>query len=490
MSQKVIEIGGKNIELLKALGQGTYGSVYLINTPSGPQAIKVITNDLLEGIKSLREIDIMSKIRHENLVRATGILVSSMGGNTGTSKATVGIIMPLAKGNLYNILTDPSFTILERIKVLYQITLGTKQLHKSGYLHLDLKPLNILMFEGKNAKITDFGISMLMEKNNEVYYPSELVTISHRPIDVLNGNKKYSPATDIWSLGMIFLEVLSYGKTIFPSYDRKVVKTYIETFLNKFVIDKTLDTLGITVDKELIKSMLSFDPLDRPTIEEVLTDPLFYGNYIGNNDSNIKYIKPKPPRKCDIIYYYGYDTIIRIFLKYPEIKLETFFLAVDIYQRSLAFSNKLTGNRKTDWANVSLIANTSIYMAIKMLEPYHPDPVELAKFSSNIFTPQDIVITEGALVQLFDGIIYHKNLFTETNTKQNLLKVFKSLGNCHLYSRIDLDAWSQMNRVNGDYNKYIPFINFFNETSTKDIMVSEIKEVYIPRLYKQDLKIL
>ena len=75
MTQRNVTIGGHKIELLSALGQGTYGSVYLTNVNNVKKAIKIITNPGKEGIKSLREIDIMSRFNHPNLVHAEGIIV-------------------------------------------------------------------------------------------------------------------------------------------------------------------------------------------------------------------------------------------------------------------------------------------------------------------------------------------------------------------------------------------------------------------------------
>ena len=103
----MITISGSDVALLKQLGEGTYGSVYLININNKNQAIKIITGPNDEGVSSLKELDIMSRVLHSGLVQSNGISV-----NVGDAKTltTVGIIMPLAQTDLQKLLTLASFT--------------------------------------------------------------------------------------------------------------------------------------------------------------------------------------------------------------------------------------------------------------------------------------------------------------------------------------------------------------------------------------------
>jgi len=496
MKPRTISIAGKNVELLKDLGKGTYGSVYLINVGGSLKAIKIISNKKKEGIKSLRELDVMGKLSHPNIMRAEGILVGI------DNIVTLGVIMPLANTDLQRILKDKNFTITQRLKILFDILNGIKYLHDSRYLHLDLKPMNILIFgEGNNriGKITDFGISLILDNENEAYYPGELVTITHRAPEIISGNRKYTKASDVWSLGIIFLEVLSRGKPIYSDFTKAKVRSTNKKLFSPGTIDLTLSNylaeLPTNVREaasSIIKKMLSFKPRDRPTLDEIMNSDLFTYLPIKDIGHGIAlYKQPFSPKKCDIIYYYGFDYMVRLALKFPVIKTETFFLAADIYQRSLAYAHNLTGNFYKDWPNVALTATTSLYMAIKMLEPFNPKPDKLAAMSSNIFKGDDIILVEAALTQLFEGIIYPKNLFTESECGNLLLYAFELLHNCHIYYRINLDLWKKDCQVKPKqpYNKFEPFSVFFPNTTYAKETRGKKQKIYLPEIYKKDLTI-
>jgi hypothetical protein len=494
MNRKTVTIGDSNLELLSALGQGTYGSVYLIHTNNGMKAVKIITNVKDEGIKSLREIDIMSRLVHPNLVRAEGIIVGV------DTIVTLGIIMPLAKTDLQRLMRLPIFTTTQRLKILFDAANGVKYLHDTGHLHLDLKPMNILIFgEGDNlmGKLTDFGLSLILQ-NNSKYYPLELVTITHRAPELMKGERNYTKAVDIWSLGIIFLEVLSGGKQIFSDFTKSKIRAETRKFLNPVSITPFLNRYlsGLpgsikTSAVELISRMLNINPSLRPSIDEVINSDLFQ-NHLPKKDIGhgmAIYKRPYPPRKCDPIYYYGFDFMVRTAMKL-SIQLETFFLAADIYQRSLAYSRELTGNFQVDWPNVALLAMTSLYMAIKMLEPYHGDIKKLSEYANNVFNPEDIIRVEAFLTQLFEGLIYQRSLFTDSEGKNRLIYAFdKLLRNCHAYHRINLDLWVEDGRMKPEmpYNKYILFSNFIPETEYHKKIFTESRRQYIPEMYQEDL---
>ena len=161
-------------------------------------------------------------------------------------------------------------------------------------------------------------------------------------------------------------------------------------------------------------------------------------------------------------------------------------MAADIYQRSLAYANKITGNAEYDWRNTALSAVTSLYMAIKMTESNSVDAEQLKNLSGKLFASNDIIRTEAALVQMFGGIIYPKNLFTETEGKKSLLYTFELLRNCHKYYRIILSDWKKMQKPS-NYNKYVLFSDFFEDTEYYKLMITENPETYIKNLYSHDL---
>lgn len=491
MQPRSISIGDTSLQILKELGQGTYGTVYLTETQRGPKAIKILTNQKEEGLKSLTEVDIMCRLRHPNLVPAEGIIVGV------GEEVTLGIIMPLAVTDLYRHMIDPSVSTNRRLKLLHDVSDGLKFLHDSEYVHLDLKPVNVLIFGTGNqetARITDFGLSMYLGEDKYQRHGYDLVTITHRPPEILNRNYIYSKSTDIWSLGIIFLEVLSGGYRIFTNYEWRSVKHTINQLFNAksidYLLEEYLKKLPRPIKKDaitIIKRMLDFDPNQRATIDEVLSSKLFTHIRTKEKVGRMIYEPPMSPRSCNIIYYYGFDYMLRLALRFP-IKTETFFLASDIYQRALAFGHVLTGDFNKDWPNVSLLGTTSFYMATKTIETSVPEINTLAEIASNAFPPGKIVEIESILTQLFEGRIYSKNLFTQSRTKSDLIQGFDLLRNCHVYYNIDIDRWGQSgkkyknnsnNSKNTELRKFIKETNYYN-------YVRQTSQEYIKDLYEKD----
>jgi len=102
---------------------------------------------------------------------------------------------------------------------LYQLCDGIHYCHKSGVLHRDLKPQNILITNEGQLKLADFGLA------RAVGIPvrsltHEVVTLWYRPPDVLMGSKHYNTSVDMWSVGCIFAEMLT-GHPLFSGTSEK-----------------------------------------------------------------------------------------------------------------------------------------------------------------------------------------------------------------------------------------------------------------------------
>ncbi len=492
MKPTTISIGDNRVEILKKLGEGSYGSVYLIHFNGSRKAIKVISSKSYEGIKSPTEVDIMTRLKHPNIIRAEGIMVGI------NDRVTMGLIMGLASGDLYHMMTQTSFGLTNRIKTLFDITNGLDFMHKNNFLHLDLKPMNVLIFEKPlTAKLTDFGLAQIMENGSYTTHRAELVTITHRPPEVIPGYDiyTYTRATDVWSLGIIFLQVLSYGKRIFTDNRTKAVLRTRKKYFFPNSLRHTLNTFLVDLPKsvksdaiELITGMLAFNPANRLSASDILKSPIFKNMKLS--DGTVIYNRPNRPLQCNPIYYHGFDLMFRSATQL-NIKTATFFLAADIYQRSLSYSYKLTGDMDKDWPNVATQSQTSLFMAVKMLEPNPPDINLLVKLAHNAITYNDIVKAEAALIQLFNGMLYYPNLFSESNGRIRLNFAFDLLRNCHIYYRIDLEEWKRdgIRKPEPYFDKYIPFNDFIKGLDYYKTAATEYPDSYLQRYYNQDINL-
>jgi len=489
---KTIDIDGHIFPNLKQLGKGTFGTVYKI---SEDKAIKVIRSDYEDGISSLKEIDVMRRLDHPFLSKAYEVVVGTKG------SIQTGLVMDLAFSDLFHAEILKKFSVQSRIKVLWNVTQGLKFLHDSNYIHADIKPLNILLFnniKNPNAKLTDFGISLILNPKGTKYYPVSLVTISYRPPEILNGGKIYSKSVDIWSLGISFMETLSNGKSPFQNFKakdynlenvKKTVKKYfypknLDYTLKGFLSNLREPTKSRAIS--LIKSMLSLDPKKRPTTKEILSHDLFKNVKLKDPRGKRKNPLRYKPRYCDILNYYGFDFLVKLCVSF-DVQLETFFLANDIYQRSLAYSTERKPNDEKYLPNVYAQAASSFYMSFKMIEPYYADAGKIARFSGDIFKQSDLIKIEAFLVNVFTGIIYQDNLFTETTTKSKFLKAFEVARNCHFYYKIDLKRWNISDKkTEGEkLNKNMKFSEFIKLTPYFKFMNKD-KHIYLPELHKSD----
>jgi cyclin-dependent kinase 8/11 len=100
--------------------------------------------------------------------------------------------------------------------LLYQILAGIHYLHTNWILHRDLKPANILVMgegvERGRVKIADMGFARLF--NSPLRPLADLdpvvVTFWYRSPELLLGARHYTKAIDIWAIGCIFSELLTY----------------------------------------------------------------------------------------------------------------------------------------------------------------------------------------------------------------------------------------------------------------------------------------
>lgn len=516
-------------DVLKVLGEGSYGKVFEVKKLNDKNddktyALKQIYNN--KGIKSIREIDIMCRIRHENLTpclefkseriqlkipfHSSTEKIQNETEKTQIEKKTqtetekiqktetesvVYLLMEKAKGDLWDILDDRRYDLAYRLKICKDIAKGLNALHMANYLHLDLKSTNILLYSS-GAKIADFGLALYMQ-NKSKYYPITLTTINYRSINVLNGDNKYEPADDIWSLGLIFLETLSYGKSIFQNYKKadytvkKVYDTYTE-YLSDKNINKTLDLFmgkgkSVANIKNLIKGMLKFKKNERISLDNILKELSAFQDM-----GTLKMYSPIIEKPLYNVYMYkGFNVLFQLCLT-ANIKTETYFLAADIYHRSLTDWNLMD----TFVDNIRIAkyhAGLAFFISVKMIEPYNITPEQISELCDNAFKPEKLLMAETIYINNLSGMIYIDNLFTNTFAKKTLQYATDLCANLFLYRYIDTDEWKHK-YTHEDFNKNINFSEFAKKTKYYELIqdgdeVIDLEfgiEKYIVDMYKKD----
>lgn len=152
-------------------------------------------------VTSLREINILTSLRHPNII---GLQEVCLSGGKGILK-----VMDYAEFDLKRILEmkKDSFSASETKCIIKQILNALHFLHENWIMHRDLKPSNILYDSKGNIKLCDFGLARHYGEPLGKYTPL-VVTLYYRAPELLLGTEIYSPAIDMWSFGCIFAEIL------------------------------------------------------------------------------------------------------------------------------------------------------------------------------------------------------------------------------------------------------------------------------------------
>ncbi|XP_027959038.1 ribosomal protein S6 kinase alpha-2 isoform X1 [Eumetopias jubatus] len=233
-------------ELLKVLGQGSYGKVFLVRKTKGSDAgqlyamkvLKKATLKVRDRVRSKMERDILAEVNHPFIVKlhyvllleCTALQPARVLGPPGmptlppsTAFQTEGklylILDFLRGGDLFSRLSKEVMFTEEDVKFyLAELALALDHLHGLGIIYRDLKPENILLDEEGHIKITDFGLSKEAIDHDKRAY-SFCGTIEYMAPEVVN-RRGHTQSADWWSFGVLMFEMLT-GSLPFQGKDRK-----------------------------------------------------------------------------------------------------------------------------------------------------------------------------------------------------------------------------------------------------------------------------
>ncbi|XP_052197580.1 cyclin-dependent kinase C-2-like [Diospyros lotus] len=219
-------------EKLEQIGEGTYGQVYMareIKTGEIVALKKIRMDNEREGfpITAIREIKILKKLHHENVIKLKEIVTSPGAdkdeqGRPEVNKYKGGIYMVFEymDHDLTGLADRPGmrFSVAQIKCYMRQLLTGLHYCHVNQVLHRDIKGSNLLIDNEGNLKLADFGLARSFSNDHNGNLTNRVITLWYRPPELLLGTTKYGPAVDMWSVGCIFAELL-HGKPIFPGKD-------------------------------------------------------------------------------------------------------------------------------------------------------------------------------------------------------------------------------------------------------------------------------
>jgi serine/threonine-protein kinase len=250
-------------EIEKELGSGAMGTVYRAKFSKDgktvPIALKVVSLGLLgnEGAMARfdREASILKQLRHPHIVRLMA---------TGHYRKTPFIAMEFIDGEaLDRVLARRGKLGWEEVAGYgKQLCAALQHAHDKGIIHRDLKPSNLMVAKDGTLKLTDFGIAKDTDVTALTGMNSTIGTAAYMSPEQCKGDKNLTPRSDVYSLGVVFYELLTGKKPFYAD-------TTVDMFL-KHVHERPPKVGKLAPDvplklEALILQMMEKDKEDRPT---------------------------------------------------------------------------------------------------------------------------------------------------------------------------------------------------------------------------------
>lgn len=295
-------------EIIKELGRGEHGKVKLAKDliKNDLVAIKIVDRKGRPKLGSLnhsgptaedkirKEIAIMKKCRHPNVVRLKEVL------DDANSRKIYLVLEYLEKGEIKwrKGPGEPALTLPLALSAFRDVVLGLEYLHYQGIIHRDIKPANLLISKDCSVKISDFGVSFASSLKNgdtneldlcksagtPAFFAPELC----QPISLNNDKKedeenrpKITHKIDVWALGvtlygLLFGDLPFWGRNEFELFE-SICNDPLK-FPEEFPTNYEWSEEEKFQAKNLLTKMLEKDPAKRIGLKSIKRHPFVLRN--------------------------------------------------------------------------------------------------------------------------------------------------------------------------------------------------------------------
>ena len=210
-----LSYGSVQIYDREVLGVGSYGKVCKAKCGQLPCAAKLLHDTLFQDndpgtrnliTKFLQECEFLSTFKHPSIVQYLGTTTDPQ------SRRTV-LLMELMDESLTRFLerlTGP-LPYHSQVNICHDVALALAYLHSNGIIHRDLSSNNVLLIgEGSRAKVTDFGMSKLMDMNLRMTPLTQVPGApAYMPPEALISPPHYSSKLDCFSHGVLAIQIIT-----------------------------------------------------------------------------------------------------------------------------------------------------------------------------------------------------------------------------------------------------------------------------------------
>ena len=244
------------------------------------------------------ELQIQARVSaNPNIVKVLGA-IDDEGGHG------MGLILELARfGDLYGILQDPTrdLPVVERLELMHDAATGIAALHANEprIVHSDIKSSNFLGMDAGDGRIVikagDFGVATVTQNTTNMCSNMGVGTRNWTAPEVYEEHYKQSPASDVWSFGLVIYEFMTRK---IPYDGLAPLQIMMKVCGTKELPDMGLIEQGMPPGlEELMRRCCNFDSHARQTMEAVVQDiSAIQREHRAAQNTNSTTQPPQPPR--------------------------------------------------------------------------------------------------------------------------------------------------------------------------------------------------
>lgn len=348
----------------------------------------------------------------------------------------------LEKGQVLTEVIKQKLDLDSQRMIMFRSAKCLRAIASQGCIHCDLKPPNMVVGSDGKVLIIDWGTMEIDQSRGQQKVKStEIQTMWWRAPEIFEPNpmKRYSCAIDIFSLGLIFLDIFkgkqgfigeedenwhkrSLMKTLLGVKPRDVDNTFFnlvggESLAGRIRENLMIDPISMPEDMaDLVSKMLEFNPVHRIDYDGIVIHPFFqYMSREGipkmpvfiNNMPEIPSIDKlwtvgelKPRMRLITM-----DWIIDLCLKF-KVSYDTFCLSWQLLDLYLYTGKEILRKNLQGYSAIAFL------IASKLHENFHPEITDLVYFSDNLYKASQMVEFETEIMTALNGNVAIPSLYS------------------------------------------------------------------------------
>lgn len=300
------------------IGKSEFGLIYKVIRKDNGEicAAKYLQNSNILNL--VREININAKISHPSIIKFIGYSLT----NFENEEIPIIIMEYAREGSIDKCISKENHSLssdewndTQKLIIIYGIASGMSYLHSHNIIHRDLKPANILLDDKFNPKITDFGLSKIIDDKTRLHSKIGFKgTMFYSAPEILN-DYKYTKAGDVYAFGFLVYEILANNDQLYKFYNIATIRSDVSKG-KRPDLERILDPAY----RNLIEKCWATKAEDRPTFDQIVEDLEKNQDYITNLIDKQKFHDYIDEIKHSTIKFNN-DPILKI-LKLPDMQDE------------------------------------------------------------------------------------------------------------------------------------------------------------------------